>query len=152
MSFSSKNDAESFINFIKIPFLDPKRAKLVKIVVRNVYGNLTESDGISKTCPGGPIWAHMGPYMGTYEPIYGPIRAHMGPNPDRAPTRTGPQPGLGPNPDWAPHGLIILGKCAESPQRRTGGRAGARPRNHRKSCTFIDCKLCLGLLVYFVNF
>ena len=22
--------------------------------------------------------------------------AHMGPNPDRAPTRTGPQPGLGP--------------------------------------------------------
>ena len=30
---------------------------------------------------------------------YGPIRAHMGPNPDRAPTRTGPQPGLGTNPD-----------------------------------------------------
>ena len=30
---------------------------------------------------------------------YGPIRAlwaHMGPNPDRAPTRTGPQPGPGP--------------------------------------------------------
>ena len=29
----------------------------------------------------------------------GPIRAlwaHMGPNPDRAPTRTGPQPGPGP--------------------------------------------------------
>ena len=25
-------------------------------------------------------------------------RAHMGPNSDRAPTRTGPQPGLGPNP------------------------------------------------------
>ena len=24
----------------------------------------------------------------------------MGPNPDRAPTRTGPQPGLGPNPDF----------------------------------------------------
>ena len=39
------------------------------------------------------FWAHKGPY--------GPIRAlwaHMGPNPDRAPTRTGPQPGLGPNP------------------------------------------------------
>ena len=29
-SFSSKNDGESSINFIKIPFLDPKRAKLVQ--------------------------------------------------------------------------------------------------------------------------
>ena len=38
----------------------------------------------------GPLWAHKG--------LYGPIRAHMGPNPDRAPTRTEPQPGLGPNP------------------------------------------------------
>ena len=27
-SFSNKNHAESSINFIKIPFLDPKRAKL----------------------------------------------------------------------------------------------------------------------------
>ena len=39
----------------------------------------------------GPLWAHKGPY--------GPIRAlwaHMGPNPDRVPTRTGPQPGPGP--------------------------------------------------------
>ena len=26
------------------------------------------------------------------------IKAHMGPNPDWAPTRTGPQPGPGPNP------------------------------------------------------
>ena len=42
------------------------------------------------------IWAHKGPYG----PIYGPIRAHMGPNPDRAPTRTGPQPGLC-GPMWA---------------------------------------------------
>ena len=43
--------------------------------------------------PQGPIWAHRA--------LYGPIRAlwaHMGPNPGRAPTRTGPQPGLGPNP------------------------------------------------------
>ena len=30
----------------------------------------------------------------------------MGPNPDRAPTRTGPQPGLGPNP--SPPGFAIL--------------------------------------------
>ena len=28
LSFSNKNDAESCINFVKIPFLDPKRAKL----------------------------------------------------------------------------------------------------------------------------
>ena len=28
LSFSNKNDAESSINFVKIPFLDPKRAKL----------------------------------------------------------------------------------------------------------------------------
>ena len=33
--------------------------------------------------------------MGPHGPIYGPIRAHMGPNPDRAPTLTGPQPGPG---------------------------------------------------------
>ena len=42
--------------------------------------------------PYGPIRTHKGPYG----PIYGPIRAiwaHMGPNPERAPTRTGPQPG-----------------------------------------------------------
>ena len=31
---------------------------------------------------------------------FGPLWAHMGPNPDRAPTWTGPEPGLGPNPDW----------------------------------------------------
>ena len=30
MSFSSKNDAESLCHFVKIPFLDPKRAKLDK--------------------------------------------------------------------------------------------------------------------------
>ena len=30
MSFSSKNDAESLGHFVKIPFLDPKRAKLTK--------------------------------------------------------------------------------------------------------------------------
>ena len=77
MSFSSKNDAESFRNFIKIPFLDPKRAKLVQ----KSYGKFTESTESSKTCPGGPIrthiWAHKGPY--------------------------GPQPGPGPNPDWDPN-------------------------------------------------
>ena len=28
LNFSDKNDAESSINFVKIPFLDPKRAKL----------------------------------------------------------------------------------------------------------------------------
>ena len=28
LSFSSKNDAESLCHFVKIPFLDPKRAKL----------------------------------------------------------------------------------------------------------------------------
>ena len=47
----------------------------------------------SKTCPGEPIRAHMGPYgpVRAHKGPYGPIRAHMGPNPDR------PQPGLGPN-------------------------------------------------------
>ena len=35
-----------------------------------------------------PYGPHKGPY--------GPIRVRMGPNPDRAPTRTGPQPGPGP--------------------------------------------------------
>ena len=30
LSFSNRNDAESSINFIKIQFLDPKRAKLVQ--------------------------------------------------------------------------------------------------------------------------
>ena len=87
LSFSSKNDAELFINFVKIQFLDPKRAKLVQ----KSYGKFTESlqnlQDLSRR-------THKGPYG----PIYGPIRpicAHMGPNADRAPTRTGPQPGPG---------------------------------------------------------
>ena len=45
--------------------------------VRNWTKTLTSvMSGPAKTCPGGPIRAHMGPY--------------------------GPQPGQGPNPDWAP--------------------------------------------------
>ena len=111
MSFSGKNDAESFRNFIKNSVLDPKCAKLILIVLRKVYGKLTESlrnlQDLSRRThkgpygpirahmgPYAPIWAHMGPYMGPYGPIYGPIRAYMG--------LYGPQPGPGPNPDWAP--------------------------------------------------
>ena len=41
LSFSSKNDAESLCHFVKIPFLDPKRAKFVQIVLRKVYGKFT---------------------------------------------------------------------------------------------------------------
>ena len=37
VSFSGKNDAESFINFATIQFLDPKRAKLVQ----KSYGKFT---------------------------------------------------------------------------------------------------------------
>ena len=66
LSFSSKNDAESLWNFVKIPFLDPKRAKLDQ---KFWFGHV-------RTCPGGPIWAP-----------YGPTWAHMGPNPDWAPSR-----------------------------------------------------------------
>ena len=90
MSFSSKNDAESFRNFIKKQVLDPKRAKLVQKSLRKVYGKYTESSKTSKTCPGRPIRAHMGPYGPTWAHIW----AHKGPY--------GPQPGPGPNPDWAP--------------------------------------------------
>ena len=91
------------------------------------YGKLTESLRNPKTCPGGPIRAHMGPYgplwahEGPYGPIYGPIWA---------PTRIGPkeaqwnvnshcvhrvwtssqqiklQSGLGPGPGWDPYGPI----------------------------------------------
>ena len=64
MSFSSKNDAESFRNFIKIQFLDPKRAKLVQ----KFYGKLTESlrnfqDLTRRT--------HKGPYGPIYVPGFG---------------------------------------------------------------------------------
>ena len=62
----------------------------------------------------GPLWAHKGPY--------GPIRAlwaHMGPNPGRAPTRAGPQPGQGPNPDRAP--------------TRTGPQPGPGPKLDQNS-------------------
>ena len=65
--------------------------------VRNCSKSLTESlrkvYGTSKTCPGGPIRAHIWAHKGPYGPIYGPIRAYMGPY--------GPQPGPGPNPDWS---------------------------------------------------
>ena len=61
--------------------------------VRNWSKSLTESlrkvYGISKTCPGGPIWAHMGPqgptwaHMSPYRAhiwaLYGLIWAHVGP-------------------------------------------------------------------------
>ena len=60
----NKNDAESSRNFIKKQVLDPKRAKFVQKSLRKVYGKYTESSKTSKTCPGRPIWAHMGPYMG----------------------------------------------------------------------------------------
>ena len=63
-----------------------KCAKLVQIVVRKVYVNLTESLRKSKICPGGPIrahvWAHIWAHKGPYGPQTGP-----GPNPDRAPTQ-----------------------------------------------------------------
>ena len=78
MSFSGKNDAKSFINFVKKSFLDPQHAKLVQKSLRKVYGKYTESPGPVQEDPYGPIRSP-----------YGPIRAHMGPNPDRAPTRTG---------------------------------------------------------------
>ena len=71
LSFSSKNDAESSRNFMKILFLDPKRAKLVQKSLRKVYGKYTESSKTSKTCPGKHIRAHKGPY----EPLW----AHIGP-------------------------------------------------------------------------
>ena len=83
MSFSSKDDAESSRNFIKILVLDPQRAKLVQMSLRKV-------DAFAKTCPGGPIWAHMGPIWAHM----GPYGAYTGPY--------GPQPGPGPNPEWAP--------------------------------------------------
>ena len=63
-------------HFIKNSVLDPKRAKLVQ----KSYGKFTESTESSKTCPGGPIRAHEGPY--------------------------GPQPGPGPNPDRALKGIV----------------------------------------------
>ena len=63
LSFSSKNDAESFRHFIKNLVLVPKRAKLVQKSLRKVYGKYTESSKTSKTCPGRPIWAHKGPYV-----------------------------------------------------------------------------------------
>ena len=53
---------------------------------RKVDGKLTESLRNFKTCPGGPIRAHIWAHKGPYGPIW-------------APTRTGPQPRLGPNPD-----------------------------------------------------
>ena len=43
----------------------------------------SDMSGPAKTCPGGPIRAHMDPYgpMRAHKGPYGPIRAHMGPNP-----------------------------------------------------------------------
>ena len=71
MSFSGKNDAKSFRNFIENSVLDSKRAKLVQKSLRKVDGKLTLFPRPVQEDP--------------YGPIYGPIWA---------PTRTGPQPGL----------------------------------------------------------
>ena len=77
LSFSGKNDAESLCHFVKIPFLDPKRAKLDQ---KSEIGHV-------RTCPGGPIMAHKGPY--------------------------GPQPGPGPNPGPGCRLLIMNGACKQ---------------------------------------
>ena len=84
--------------------------------VRNWSKSLTESwrkvdafYGTSKTCPGGPIRAHMGPHGSIYGPISGP---YMGPY--------GPQPGQGPNPDWAPTRAGRIWIVARCPQRDMG--------------------------------
>ena len=45
LSFSRENHAESFINFVKIQFVDPKRAKL----------NPNSDFGHVRTCPGGQV-------------------------------------------------------------------------------------------------
>ena len=45
LSFSNKNHAESSMNFVKIPFLDPKHAKLEQ----------TSDFGHVRTCPGGQV-------------------------------------------------------------------------------------------------
>ena len=67
-SFSSKNDAESFRNVIKILVLDPNRAKLVRKSLRKVDGKLTLF----------PRPVQQDPYIGPYGPQLG-----QGPNPDR---------------------------------------------------------------------
>ena len=51
----------------------------------SITSRKSEMSGLAKTCPGGHT------------------RAHMGPNPDRAQTRTGPQPGPGPLSKLAAH-------------------------------------------------
>ena len=90
-------------NFIKILVLDPKRAKLVQISLRKVDGKLTLFPRPVQEDP--------------YGPIYGPIRAHMGPNPDRAPTRTGPQPG----PDLSRMCLAKTNPVKKSVRKKTYG-------------------------------
>ena len=48
MSFSGKNDAESSINFVKIPFLDPKCAKLDQ---KSWFGHVRTCQVVIWTCP-----------------------------------------------------------------------------------------------------
>ena len=61
-SFSGKNGAESFINFVKIQFLDPKRAKFDQ---KSEIGHVRTCQDLSKR-------THKDPYG---KSSYGPIRA-----------------------------------------------------------------------------
>ena len=55
----------------------------------------------------------------------------MGPNPDRAPTRTGPQPGLGPKPGpgqkWYFDEIYLCGTYVETYVARVGAQSGLGP-------------------------
>ena len=77
----------------------PETCEINPKVLRKVDGKLTESWRFSKTWPGGPTRAHMGPY--------------------------GPQPGPGPNPDWAPCSFLTSSNIACIQEQ---GRQTTRPR------------------------
>ena len=56
--FLRKNDAESSINFVKIPFLDPKRAKLDQ---QSEIGHVRTCQDLSRRTHKGPYGPQPGP-------------------------------------------------------------------------------------------
>ena len=81
LSFSNKNDSESFRNFIKNLVSDPKRATLVQKSYGKFMESLRNFQDLSRRThkgPYGPIRAHKGPY-GPIRAIWSHIWAHKGP-------------------------------------------------------------------------
>ena len=76
LSFSGKNDAESLCHFVKIPFLDPKRAKLDQ---NSDFSHVRTYSWLHKlrNTQGKIYWTYLGNTYGIFEEYIRNIHKHV---------------------------------------------------------------------------